>query len=105
LADFLRTQEAYFELTVPGSARMELIERYPWLGLASRGDAPSWVLRCTRWGFPVSIRPGTSAVATGVATWVKDDPMPHYYNSRGLLNNSGQLTVEGLRFARLLCGF
>jgi hypothetical protein len=31
--------------------------------------------------------------------------MPHYYNARGLLNNSGQLTVEGLRFARLLCGF
>jgi hypothetical protein len=44
-------------------------------------------------------------VARAVATWVKDDPMPHYYNARGLLNNSGQLTVEGLRFARLLCGF
>lgn len=109
LDTFLRAGEAYFEITVPGGARMEILRRYPWLGespAATAAPPPSWQVRCTRWGFPVSVRPGTRAVATGVATWTRaDDPVPHYYNTRGLINNSGQITVEGLRFARLLCGF
>lgn len=109
LTSHLRSSEAYFEITVPGSARMELLQRYPWLSESPAAPAispPSWQVRCTRWGFPISVKPGTRSVATGVASWVRtDDPIPHYYNTRGLINNSGQITVEGLRFARLLCGF
>ncbi|HCN30942.1 MAG TPA: M23 family peptidase [Verrucomicrobiales bacterium] len=105
LGEFLRGSEAYFELEVPGAARMEILRRYPWLNEGGSAEAPSWKVRCTRWGFPVSVKPGSRSVATAVATWAREDPVPHYYNTRGLINNSGQITVEGLRFARLLCGF
>jgi len=104
IAGFIRNSEAWFEITVPASARMELVKRYPWLSTTPPGTAPAWQVRCTRWGFPLSIRPAPAAFAAPVVTWVRDDPIPHYYNTRGLISNSGQLTVEGLRFTQLLCG-
>lgn len=107
LSDFIRQSEAWFELTVPGSAKMEFTTRYPWLrDVPSVPDsaAAAWKIRCTRWGLPVSVSASGQAVPQPVITWVKEDPVPHYYNTRGLVSNSGQITVSGLKFARLLIG-
>lgn len=104
LAAFVKALPAYYEITVPSSAKMEILKRYPWL-LEGRGGSPaSWKIRCNAWGIPVSVQPGAKAVAAPVVTWVKSDPIPHYYNTRGIISNSGQLTVEGGRFVQLLAG-
>jgi murein DD-endopeptidase MepM/ murein hydrolase activator NlpD len=110
VARFVRDSEVYYEIVVPGNATMEIANRYRWL----RGDdailavtPPSWVVRCTRWGLPVSVKPGAKAVQTASVSWVKDGPLPHYNNTRGIITGSGptgKLTVEGLRFVKLMCG-
>ena len=110
VADFVRGGDPYYEITVPGRAAMEAAGRYRWL----RSDGqilaivpPSWVVRCNRWGLPLSVKPGAQAVSTPQVTWIKNDPIPHYYNTRGIIAGtgaSGKLTQEGLRFVQLLCG-
>ncbi|MEN3943732.1 M23 family metallopeptidase [Prosthecobacter sp. SYSU 5D2] len=107
LSEFIRQSEAWFELTVPATAKMDFITRYPWLrDIASVPDSAisAWKIRCTRWGLPISVSPASQPVSQPVVSWVKEDPIPHYYNTRGLVSNSGQITVSGLQFAKLLIG-
>lgn len=104
LSEFIRGNEAWFELTVPATAKMDFIKRYPWLRDVPTGPVNAWKIRCTRWGLPVSVRAADQAVQKPVVSWVKDDPIPHYYNTRGLVSNSGQITVSGLQFAQLMIG-
>jgi len=104
LSDFIRSSEAWFEITVPSTAKMDFITRYPWLKDVPTAPVNAWKIRCTRWGLPISVRAADQAVAKPVITWVKEDPIPHYYNTRGLVSNSGQITVSGLQFAELLSG-
>ncbi len=104
LSEFIRSSEAWFELTVPASSKMDILQRYPWLRDVPTGPVDAWKIRCTRWGLPVSIRTSAQPVSKPVISWVKEDPIPHYYNTRGLVSNSGQITTGGLQFARLLSG-
>lgn len=104
LSSFIRSSEAWFELTVPATAKMDFARRYPWLRDVPSEPAAAWKIRCTRWGLPVSVQAAASPVSKPVVTWVKDDPIPHYYNTRGLVSNSGQITVSGLQFVQLLVG-
>jgi murein DD-endopeptidase MepM/ murein hydrolase activator NlpD len=104
ISDFIRGEEAWFELTVPATAKMDIIQRYPWLRDVPTAPVNAWKIRCTRWGLPVSIRAHDQAVSQPVVSWVKEDPIPHYYNTRGLVSNSGQITVSGMQFAKLLIG-
>lgn len=106
-AAFLKQSgEAWFELTVPAAARLEIVERYPWLRAPGADAAPAraWRVNCTRWGLPLAVAPAAEPVSQPVITRVRASPVPHYYNTRGLVSNSGKLTIEGLRFAQLLCG-
>lgn len=109
VAKFIQDSEARYEITIPGSATMEIAKRYRWLG----GDTilaivpPSWQVRCTSWGLPISVKPGAKSVAIPQVTWIKPDPVPHYTKTRGIvtgMGETGKLTVEGLRFVQLLCG-
>lgn len=109
VAKLVRDTEASYEITVPGKATMEIAKRYRWLGDETllAVEPPSWQVRCNRWGLPVSVKPGAKPVWTPQVTWIKPDPMPHYYTTRGIVTGSGstgKLTVEGLRFIQLLCG-
>lgn len=110
VAKFVRDSEPYYEVAVPGKATLEIANHYRWLrgeDTLNAVEPPSWVVRCTRWGLPISVKPGAKAVQMPALTWVKDDPIPHYYNTRGCVigsGSTGKLTVEGLRFVRLLCG-
>lgn len=104
LAEFIRGNEAWFELTVPGTSKMDFLTRYPWLKDVPVSPTNSWKIRCTQWGLPVSVKASPDSVAKPTVTWVKDDPIPHYYNTRGLVSNSGQITPAGLQFANLLIG-
>ncbi|MBB5036716.1 murein hydrolase activator EnvC family protein [Prosthecobacter dejongeii] len=104
LSSFIRQSEAWFELTVPATATMDILQRYPWLKDIPTGPVSAWKIRCTRWGLPVSVRAADQPVQKPIVSWVKEDPIPHYYNTRGLVSNSGQITASGLQFAQLLIG-
>lgn len=104
LAEFIRGNEAWFELTVPSTAKMDFLSRYPWLRGTAITPVNSWKIRCTRWGLPVSVQATPETVTSPVVSWVKEDPIPNYYNTRGLVSNSGQITASGLQFAQLLIG-
>lgn len=104
LSEFIRSSEPWFELTVPATAKMDFVSRYPWLKDVPTTPVNAWKIRCTRWGLPVSVRAADQAVPQPAVSWVKDDPVPHYYNTRGLVSNSGQITASGMQFARLLTG-
>ncbi len=107
LPEFIRSQEPAFRVRVPGTARMELLDRHPWLSGGKTARAASWEVTFTRWGFPVEVLPAAEKAAAAGVTWVKDTGLPHYLNTRGLVTGSGgtgKLTVEGLRFLQLLCG-
>ncbi len=104
LSEFIRGSEAWFELTVPATAPMDFLKRYPWLRDVPTSPVNAWKIKCTRWGLPVSVRASTEAVSKPVVSWVKEDPIPNYYNTRGLVSNSGQITSGGLQFAQLLIG-
>ncbi|MBL9184374.1 MAG: M23 family metallopeptidase [Verrucomicrobiaceae bacterium] len=107
LPEFIRSQEPAFRVRVPGTARMEMLGRHPWLAGGKTARAASWEVTFTRWGFPIEVLPAAENTTAAGVTWVKDTGLPHYLNTRGLLTGSGstgKLTVEGLRFLQLLCG-
>jgi murein DD-endopeptidase MepM/ murein hydrolase activator NlpD len=104
ISAWLKQSQAEFEITVPSGARLEILKRYPWLREGPATAAPSWKIRCNRWGLPLTIT-ASSQSSSGVAlTWLRDSDTPHYYQTRGLISNSGKLTVEGLRFVQLMAG-
>ena len=104
VAEWMRSSEAWIEITVPGSAKMELLKRHPWLRESSAASAASWQIRFTRWGLPICIKPCSQAVSGPIVSWLKTDPMPNYYATRGLISNNGKITVEGMRFIQLMAG-
>lgn len=108
-AQFVRQTPPYFEVAVPGSAKMELLSHYPWLlqGTRPAQSPPSWHVQFSEWGLPVSITVGTEARSSPSVLSVRDSPLPHSLNTRGLISGSGReatLTRSGLSFIRLSCG-
>jgi len=108
-AQFVRHTAPYFEVVVPGSAKMELLTHYPWLLQGPRpAQAPlSWRVQFSEWGLPVSIAVGTEAYAGPSVLSVRDSPISHLINTRGLITGSGReasLTRSGHSFIRLACG-
>lgn len=106
---FVRESPAYFEVTVPGAARMELARRYPWLldGPVSAGVPASWAVTFTAWGLPVRVRAADRQTSEPLVTAIQESPLPHALNSRGLVTGSGReakLTASGLSFIKLACG-
>lgn len=107
LRDFICGQDSAFRVSVPGTCRMDFLRRHPWLAGGQTDRAASWEVTCTRWGFPIEVRPAAESTLTAAVTWVKDSGLPHHLNTRGLVTGSGstgKLTSEGLRFIQLLCG-
>jgi|APTNR8051073442_1049403.scaffolds.fasta_scaffold01425_6 murein DD-endopeptidase MepM/ murein hydrolase activator NlpD len=108
-AEFVTMTPAYYRVLVPGAADMELIKNYPWLLAGERPSSPpaSWEVAFSAWGLPVAVKASASNCSLPTVSWVKDDPIPHYYNTRGCLTGSGataKLTVSGMNFVKLACG-
>lgn len=108
-AQFVTQTAPGYKVAVPGNAEMEIVQRYPWLCLdPPPGSRPaSWEITFSPWGLPLAVKPGAQAVAQPLAVWVKDSPMPHYYQTRGCITGSTAkpvLTAEGMQFVQLVCG-
>ncbi len=110
LSAFVRQTPAYFEVTVPGTAAMEIAQRYPWLldGPPPADRPAAWAVTFSAWGQPVRIRTSDRAVTEPLVTAVQESPLPHALNSRGLITGSrreAKLTPAGLSFVKLACGW
>jgi murein DD-endopeptidase MepM/ murein hydrolase activator NlpD len=103
----IKNTPAYFEFSLSSTQAAKLISRYPWL-LDSSTIEPAidtFLLRCSTWGLPLSLTPSTQSFPPYTITKVKDSPIPHLYNTRGLIMNRGSeilFTQTGFRFIELL---
>ena len=109
LSRFVRSSPAYFEVTVPGQARMEIARRYPWLldGAMPTDKPAAWAVTFTSWGLPVRVRASERVTTEPVVTAVQESSLPHALNSRGLVTGTGRsatLTASGRQFVALACG-
>lgn len=105
VAAWLRQSEAQFEISVPGSAQMELLKHYPWLRTGTMTGRPlSWKIRCNAWGLPLAVTADTAPMSDVQLTWLEKSTIPMYYRTRGLVSNQGKLTLEGMRFVQLMAG-
>lgn len=107
LPEFIRGSEPGFRVRVPGTAKMEIGLRHPWLSDGKKARGASWEVTFTHWGFPMAVEASQSVIAEPQVVWTKDTGLPHYLTTRGLVTGSGstgKLTAEGLRFIRLACG-
>ena len=108
-AQFVTQTEPSYRVAVPGTAPMEILRNYPWLchdALPERAP-PSWEITFSAWGLPVNVRPGAQRVAQATLVWVKESPIPYYFQTRGCVAGSGNkpvLSAEGAGFAKLVSG-
>lgn len=108
-AQFIRQTAPYFEVVVPGTAKMETLSLYPWLlhGTKPSAAPPSWRVQFTEWGLPVSITAGTDSYSAPAVLSVRESAYAHSLSTRGLISGTGReanLTRTGLSFVRLACG-
>jgi murein DD-endopeptidase MepM/ murein hydrolase activator NlpD len=109
-ASFVRQTEPYFEVAIPGTAKMEIARRYPWLLDTPVPSSPpaSWRATFSAYGLPVRIKAGTERVTAPQLTGIPpNQTLPHALNTRGLVTGSGesaQISATGLNLIRLACG-
>lgn len=108
VAQFVTQSTPAFSVAVPGTAEMEILENYAWLCLDPPSSRPpSWEITFSAWGLPLSVKAGGRVIAQPAALWVKDSPMPHYFQTRGCITGSTAkpvLTAEGMQFVQLVSG-
>lgn len=109
IPEFFATLNPYFTVAVPNRGRLEILERYPWLGrdLERAGSAPSWEISLTGYGLPVSITPGTRRVEIPEVVWVTPSKTNHSYHTLARITGTGseaKLTSGGTRYIQLLAG-
>jgi murein DD-endopeptidase MepM/ murein hydrolase activator NlpD len=109
LPAFFASVQPGFRVRVPGGAEMEFLRSHPWLltGAAKAGAGGGWEVTLSPWGLPLRVEQTVETVSAPALSWVRDTGVPHYHLTRGLVTGSGpsgQLTAEGLRFVKLLCG-
>jgi murein DD-endopeptidase MepM/ murein hydrolase activator NlpD len=103
----IKNTPAYFECSISSTQASKLNSRYPWLLDSTPTQPPTdtFLLRCSAWGLPLSITSSTQSFTPLTITKVKDSPIPHLYNTRGLImNRSNEIlfTQTGMRFIELL---
>lgn len=109
LPGFISRMEPYWRVRVPKQGRLELVERYPWLGRSmDRADgAASWELTFSRSGVPLRVEPVTTASRGPELVWVRESAVPHAWNTRDRLTGSGaraSFSASGLNYVRLVTG-
>ncbi|MEO5930334.1 MAG: M23 family metallopeptidase [Candidatus Kapaibacterium sp.] len=106
IPEYLQGEEAFFEVEIPITQRIDLLRRYPWLQSAPAGpEDHSWKLAFTRYGLPVCISPSTDSAADCRLCHVCFSSAPYRLLTKSLLSGSGDrcsLSGSGERYMRLL---
>jgi hypothetical protein len=107
LPAFFASVQPGFRVRVPGWAAMEFLRSHPWMLTGAAKAGGGWDVSFSPWGLPLRVEKTDEEVPAPVLSWVRDTGVPHHHPTRGLVTGSGasgQLTAEGLRFVKLLCG-
>ncbi|HJT80819.1 MAG TPA: M23 family metallopeptidase [Chthoniobacterales bacterium] len=106
VANFVRSEPAFYTVAIPRSAHFELPKRYPWLLAKEPGPSTqSWLVSFAASGLPVKIEPSPNAVSQPQIMWVKKTSVDCRYLTRGDVTGRGssaRLTDAGKRLMRLL---
>ncbi|WP_353565958.1 M23 family metallopeptidase [Haloferula sargassicola] len=105
---FVRSEPAYFKVTVPRKGTLDFAERNPWLAYGSlTADGPSWEISFTALGLPTGIAVSQRKVDKPIVSAVRDSQEPHRYATRGLLTGKGSsatLASNGRKLVDLVTG-
>lgn len=106
MADFIRTSEPAFKLTVNNTPNFQLVRTYPWL--AAPGEVarpPAWTITFSRHGVPLKIEAASTAVDRPTVSWVTETGGAYAHATKGIVTGpigSPRLSDSGMRFAKLL---
>ncbi len=93
---FAGEMKPWFKVTVPGSGKIDLLRRHPWLMPDKpQPEATALEISFTAWGFPVKATPVVqpAAMAAPEVTWVEPFSGKHSWKTGGLLTGSGPVAV------------
>jgi hypothetical protein len=104
IPEFIQEETAWYRVLVPTSARMDLLQRYPWLS-GGQTAANSWEISFNQAGIPIHFEAKSQSVEKPVLTWVKFSPYPYALQTRGYIQGSGanySLSKDGERYLDLI---
>ncbi|MEM7015440.1 MAG: hypothetical protein AAF585_28610, partial [Verrucomicrobiota bacterium] len=109
IPQFMAGMKVYYKVLVPNKGKMEILERYPWIGknMHLARNNPSWEFHFSKSGVPIAITPSATRVTTPKVSWVEYSKTYHAYHTRSRLSGSGStagLTDSGLRYIKLVTG-
>ena len=106
IRDFVRQQEVFFQVLVPGPKPPDMVHRYPWLVPGTVGNrASSWKIAFTQTGLPVRITPSDRKVNEPTLLEVAPSDVPYRYRAKGFLagqEDNAYLTREGKKAMGLI---
>ncbi|MFT5470296.1 MAG: murein DD-endopeptidase MepM/ murein hydrolase activator NlpD [Verrucomicrobiales bacterium] len=109
IPEFIAGMNVYYKVLVPNKGKMELLERYPWIGKnlhLARGN-PSWEIHFSKSGVPIAVVPFAEKVNQARVSWVQYSKTFHSYYTRSRVGGSGSkgsLTDSGKKYVELLTG-
>ena len=86
IRDFVRQQEVFFSVLIPGPQPPDMVHRYPWLVQERAGNrAPSWKIAFTQTGLPIRIMPSDRKVNEPTLLDAAPSDVPYRYRAKGFL--------------------
>jgi murein DD-endopeptidase MepM/ murein hydrolase activator NlpD len=97
-----------FKVRVPRSARLGLLERYPWLAAKGGGGGASWEIAFSGSGLPLSVSGSDRPSAGAELVWLEKRPISPAWYTRNYVGGTAEaprLTPTGARYVELVAGF
>ncbi|MDZ4743232.1 MAG: M23 family metallopeptidase [Verrucomicrobiota bacterium] len=89
IAQFIREEEGVlWKVIIPNPGRINVLEKYPWLREAYNGSPLSWEVHIGDTGIPVRFIPRSEVVTEPRLLWVRKEPLPLQFISKGMLTGS-----------------
>jgi murein DD-endopeptidase MepM/ murein hydrolase activator NlpD len=104
IPEFFQEETTWYRVLVPASARMDLLQRYPWLS-GGQTAAKTWEISFNQAGIPIHFEARAENVEKPALTYVKFSPYPYGLQTRGYIQGSGSkysLSNEGERYLDLI---
>jgi murein DD-endopeptidase MepM/ murein hydrolase activator NlpD len=109
IPEFLRQEQPFFHVEIPGSMQIDMLKRYPWMAEtpASEHQAPppAWRVAFAQSGVPLKVERGSQPVSVVRVSVAQPAVHPLNQLTRGLLAGTPEtaaLSKSGQRFLSLL---
>jgi hypothetical protein len=96
IPEFVRSTPVHFSVTLPRTGVPDIVRRHPWLlvGEATR-PTPSWEISFSNTGLPLRVAASDRVVDRPVVTRLRNSPVSHGLQTRGLLVGTGLQATLG----------